>query len=95
MPNVQVVRAGVCSSCEVAAATALWTAREQLKCAGDVVLLLGRDAKPVSGKRNIVSGQCLNQYKDVGFWIPGCPPRSMGQALHDYTGRVEDVPVCL
>lgn len=93
LPGVQVVSAGACSSCEVAVATALLAAREQLKVLKDVALLVGADAEPIPGKRHIVAGRCLGQYKDVGCWIPGCPPGMMVQKLVDFTEQTEQFPI--
>jgi hypothetical protein len=48
---------------------------EQLK---DLTLILGTpDEVPPMMRTPVIVGKCPRQYRDLGVWVPGCPPHGI------------------
>jgi len=77
MDGVEVLMGDPCRSCVRTVAVALQEVKDEGITGGpEIAILIGPNAKPVSGKKNLIVGRCLEHLSDSGFFVKFCPAYS-------------------
>ena len=72
--NVELIMGDPCTGCLNTLSMALEEiGPEKLSGAPNMTLVIGPNAKPVEGKRNLIIGGCLGKFKDRGIFVDFCP----------------------
>lgn len=72
--NIRLVQGDVCSGCEKKLSIAIKKVGvKEIAKGPKIAIIIGRGAKPVDGRINVIIGKCLEQYKDKGIFVDYCP----------------------
>ncbi len=72
--NVKLVQGDVCSGCGKKLAIAIKKIGVKEIAKGPrMAIVIGRGAKPLDGRVNVIIGRCLEHYRDRGIFVDYCP----------------------
>lgn len=92
--NVKLVQGDVCSGCEKKLSIAIKKVGiRQIAKGPKMAIIIGRGAKPLDGRINIIIGRCLQEYKDKGVFVDYCPAYDpdIQQAIEVALGKREKI----
>jgi uncharacterized protein (DUF362 family) len=92
--NVKLVQGDVCSGCEKKLSIAIKKIGvRQIAKGPRMAIVIGRGAKPLAGRINIIIGRCLQEYRDKGIFVDYCPAydSDIQQAIEVALGKREKI----
>ncbi|MBO3832135.1 MAG: DUF362 domain-containing protein [Candidatus Brockarchaeota archaeon] len=92
--NVKLVQGNVCSGCEKKLSIAIKKIGiRQIAKGPKMAIVIGRGAKPLDGRINIIIGRCLQEYRDKGIFVGYCPAYDpdIQQAIEVALGKREKI----
>jgi len=92
--NVKLVQGDVCSGCEKKLSIAIKKIGVRQIAEGPrMAIVIGRGAKPLAGRINIIIGRCLQEYRDKGIFVDYCPAydSDIQQAIEVALGKREKI----
>lgn len=92
--NVKLVQGDVCSGCEKKLSIAIKKIGvRQIAKGPRMAIVIGRGAKPLAGRINIIIGGCLQEYRDKGIFVDYCPAydSDIQQAIEVALGKREKI----